>query len=265
MAAMERGIVRPRPAAPAAPAETPKRRMRQVVCSRRTGENARAVRAAFAERGESGAPMVVTYRVNAGPMPAGSWLADPREGGRLIGEGCHFVDFCGALIGADPLEVPAGGLAPAGGGGAAGDTVVVTVRYAGGSLATIQYVTVGHPDLPKERCEVSAGGRTAVVDDFRVTRFHGGGRNVRGRQAKGFAETLRAFLDACRDGGPWPIPWRSLGPLFRAVAETLRTIAAAPRHLGAEIGFFAVLHTWGQVRAVIDERTRRAFESATCI
>jgi len=34
--------------------------------------------------------------------------------------------------------------------------------------------------------------------------------------------------------------------LFQATAETLRTIAADPRHLGAEIGFFAVLHTWGQ-------------------
>ena len=34
--------------------------------------------------------------------------------------------------------------------------------------------------------------------------------------------------------------------LFRAVAETLRLIAADPKHLGAEIGFFAVLHTWGQ-------------------
>jgi len=34
--------------------------------------------------------------------------------------------------------------------------------------------------------------------------------------------------------------------LFRAAAETLRTIAADPKHLGAQIGFFAVLHTWGQ-------------------
>jgi hypothetical protein len=36
------------------------------------------------------------------------------------------------------------------------------------------------------------------------------------------------------------------GILFRATAETLRTIAADPKHLGAELGFFAVLHTWGQ-------------------
>lgn len=36
------------------------------------------------------------------------------------------------------------------------------------------------------------------------------------------------------------------GILFAATAETLKTIAADPEHLGAEIGFFAVLHTWGQ-------------------
>ena len=36
------------------------------------------------------------------------------------------------------------------------------------------------------------------------------------------------------------------GILFRATAETLCTIAADPQHLGAEIGFFAVLHSWGQ-------------------
>lgn len=34
--------------------------------------------------------------------------------------------------------------------------------------------------------------------------------------------------------------------LFRAVSETLLRIAADPKHLGARIGFFAVLHTWGQ-------------------
>jgi hypothetical protein len=39
---------------------------------------------------------------------------------------------------------------------------------------------------------------------------------------------------------------RVYGILFRATAETLRVIAADPHHLGAEIGFFAVLHTWGQ-------------------
>jgi hypothetical protein len=36
------------------------------------------------------------------------------------------------------------------------------------------------------------------------------------------------------------------GILFQAMAETMRTIAIDPQPLGAEIGFFAVLHSWGQ-------------------
>ena len=36
------------------------------------------------------------------------------------------------------------------------------------------------------------------------------------------------------------------GMLFRAVSETLSTIARDPKHLGANIGFLTVLHTWGQ-------------------
>lgn len=36
------------------------------------------------------------------------------------------------------------------------------------------------------------------------------------------------------------------GVLFRAASQTLLTIARDPKHLGAEIGFFGILHTWGQ-------------------
>ena len=47
-----------------------------------------------------------------------------------------------------------------------------------------------------------------------------------------------------------PLAWQNqkvvYDLLFRTAAETLRTIAANPKHLGAEIGFLAVLHTWGQ-------------------
>src|SRR5208282_6374383 len=39
-------------------------------------------------------------------------------------------------------------------------------------------------------------------------------------------------------------PDKAYNILFHAAAETLQTIAADPKHLGAEIGFFAVLHTW---------------------
>jgi Putative transposase/Transposase zinc-binding domain len=41
-------------------------------------------------------------------------------------------------------------------------------------------------------------------------------------------------------------PQEVYGLLFKTAAETLQQIAADPKHLGAEIGFLAVLHTWGQ-------------------
>jgi hypothetical protein len=41
-------------------------------------------------------------------------------------------------------------------------------------------------------------------------------------------------------------PREVYGILFRAAAATLQQIAADPKHLGAEIGFLAILHTWGQ-------------------
>ena len=34
--------------------------------------------------------------------------------------------------------------------------------------------------------------------------------------------------------------------LFRAAQQTLRAVAADPKHLGAQVGLLAVLHTWGQ-------------------
>ncbi len=198
-----------------------------VGFNRRFSPHARALRTSLATGSPGGGaslPRFVAYRVNTGPVPAGSWLIDPREGGRVVGEACHFVDFCGALIDADPVEVTAAGIASGGPDDAAVDTAVVTVRYAGGSLATIQYVTVGHPNLAKERCEAFAGGRTAVLDDFRVTKCHGGGQNLRGRQAKGHAEALDAFVDACRDGGAWPIPWRSLVATHRVCFAAVRSL-----------------------------------------
>src|SRR6201997_3693831 len=47
-----------------------------------------------------------------------------------------------------------------------------------------------------------------------------------------------------------PLIWQNKKVLFRllfeASAETLLEVAADPKHLGAEIGFLSVLHTWGQ-------------------
>src|SRR4029077_1522953 len=78
------------------------------------------------------APRFLVYRVAAGPVPDGHWYTDRRQGGRILGEVCHFVDTAQALIGS-PIEEAAG----LRGAGAPGDDAAVSLRFADGSLATI--------------------------------------------------------------------------------------------------------------------------------
>jgi predicted dehydrogenase/threonine dehydrogenase-like Zn-dependent dehydrogenase len=161
---------------------------------------------------------VIRYLVNAGPLSASSWYADvSQEGSRFAGEGGHFIDTASWWIGADPVDV-----ITTGAGGA--DDIQVALRYEGGSLATITYLTNGHPRFPKETFEVSAGGRSARLDNFkRATVWSGRRRQSRrafGAADKGQRAEIEAFLDAVRTGGPMPI---ALGSL---VATTRATIAA---------------------------------------
>jgi predicted dehydrogenase/threonine dehydrogenase-like Zn-dependent dehydrogenase len=193
--------------------------------NRRFSPHLRALRDAFASRRT---PMVVSYLVNAGPVPKDHWIQDPSVGGgRIVGEACHFVDFCEALIGSAPRTVHARSIAAATGHVSIEDSMVATIAYDDGSLATIQYVAVGTQAGGKERIEVSADGVRAVVDDFVRTDFHGTRRrSLKGRQDKGFDDEMRVFLSAIREGGAWPIPLASMIRTTRvtfAMVESMRT------------------------------------------
>lgn len=195
-----------------------------VGFNRRFSPHAAAIQAAFARRTT---PLVVTYRVNAGAVPADSWLQDPeRGGGRVVGEVCHFVDLVEFLVGAAAVSVYAASIRTADTRDVPEDSVAITLTYADGSLATIHYLAHGSNQVAKERVEACADGVTAVLDDFRQTTFHGSpARTVKGPQAKGFDGEIAAFLRTVREGGAWPIPYDSLARTTRvtfAVLEALR-------------------------------------------
>src|ERR1019366_565772 len=103
-----------------------------------------------------------------------------------------------ALIGAEIEE--ATGLAGSGGPGvAAGDDVLVSLRFADGSLAAICYGSAT-PSAGKELIEIVAGSHRVVIDDFRSVEADG--RTLwKGRQDKGHRAQAAAFLDAVRGNG----------------------------------------------------------------
>jgi predicted dehydrogenase len=143
-------------------------------------------------------PLVITYRVNAGSLPSSHWYRDRRQGGRLIGEVCHFVDTCAAIAGQDAVDVDAIGSGI--GELLLDENVVVTLRYPDGSVATISYASGGHPSMEKERIDVLGRGRSGSIVDFRQLTLNGKTTSFR-PQDKGHAAEVHAFASAIATGG----------------------------------------------------------------
>jgi predicted dehydrogenase/threonine dehydrogenase-like Zn-dependent dehydrogenase len=160
--------------------------------------------------GERRDPIAIHYRVNAGFAAADNWTRDPRiGGGRLVGEGCHFVDFCSTLIDSRLLTVAATSLG-SGPRTLDGDNFSLTLRYEDGSVATITYVANGSPQMSKERIEVIGAGRSATLDDFRALELDGKSVTRRGKRDKGHAAAMAAAFAYFRNGGAPPIPYERL-------------------------------------------------------
>ena len=139
--------------------------------------------------GSSGGPLVLTYRVNAGSLPESHWYHDRRQGGRLIGEVCHFIDTCNALVGHSVASVVAFG-------SHAAEPMLcqdlgLVLSYRDGSVATITYSSGGHSSTTKERLEVLGRGHSVVIDDFRSIDIDG--KNIKHAQDKGHRSQLTAW------------------------------------------------------------------------
>jgi predicted dehydrogenase len=184
---------------------------------------------------------MVHVRANAGYIPSTSWVHDPVEGGgRLIGEGCHFIDLALFLVGSPAVwveTVALGGTDPA---ASLQDNFVVTLSCADGSVASVLYTAKGSPRSGKERVEMFAGGRTGVIDDFRSAEVHWRRRDRwKGRQDKGHRAGLEAFVAAYRENGPSPISLDALEHGARVTlraAESLRARRTLAIEAGAEAG-----------------------------
>ncbi|HZS83496.1 MAG TPA: bi-domain-containing oxidoreductase [Stellaceae bacterium] len=169
-----------------------------------------------------GGPKFLLFRVNAGALPAASWInAADEGGGRILGELCHFVDLARYLVGSTILSVQADAAAAMQG---ACDDVTVTLRFAEGSLATIAYTAQGDAGFSKERFEMFAGGSVVTIDNFLTMTVTAAGRTTTRRartgQDKGHRDELAAFIAGVRSGVP-PAPETEL---FEASLATIAVL-----------------------------------------
>jgi predicted dehydrogenase/NADPH:quinone reductase-like Zn-dependent oxidoreductase len=158
--------------------------------NRRFAPAVRDLRAALPE----GAPLQVVYRVFAGRLPSDHWYFDHRQGGRLLGEVCHFIDTANFLVPGRPVSVTAAGVDSR--DPVSAQSVTLQIAYADSSTASIVYGGLTPPGAPKEFIEVACDGVAARIEDFESLAVWKGGKkseSVYRGAPKGHAEEMRAL------------------------------------------------------------------------
>jgi predicted dehydrogenase/NADPH:quinone reductase-like Zn-dependent oxidoreductase len=167
-------------------------------------------------------PKSFIMTVNAGVIPTDHWTQDAAVGGgRIVGEGCHFIDLLRHLA-----ESPIVGFEVAAvteeNGPARSDNATIILKFQDGSVGTIHYLSNGNRGFPKERLDVLCAGRVLQLDNFR--KLSGWGwPGFRGmtlwRQDKGNRACAAAFVESVEKRRSSPIPYAELLEVSRITVE----------------------------------------------
>ena len=168
-------------------------------------------------------PKSIIITVNAGKIPSNHWIQDLEVGGgRMVGEGCHFIDLARYLIGyrISSFQVQSIGrtydleISP--------DKFTVNLAFEDGSFASINYLANGHKSFPKERVEIFTSGRVLQLDNFLILKGWGWAKfnSMRlWRQNKGQVECVNEFVRAVKGLAPVPIPKEEIFEISRISIE----------------------------------------------
>jgi predicted dehydrogenase/threonine dehydrogenase-like Zn-dependent dehydrogenase len=147
-------------------------------------------------------PAVVNCRVNSPGISGSYWMADPAIGGAILGEACHFVDLMYWLLESEPQSVSAYSLPAEQKDPVGTNNIVASIRFADGSIGSLNYSTVGSKTSGGEQVEVFAQGLGITTEDFKKLTIKSKMRNRSSRlwPDKGYASQLEQFLRSVRTG-----------------------------------------------------------------
>ena len=190
-----------------------------VGFNRRFSPHVQKMKSLLAGRSE---PLAMTMTINAGIIPPDVWVHDPEKGGgRIIGEGCHFIDLMVYLTGCRILSVAA--MHVGGRMSTREDKMSILLSFEDGSIGTVNYFGNGNKVYPKETLEVYSEGRILKLNNFRIVEgfgFRGFHKFRTWQMDKGHRAEVAAFVGLVEGGGTPLIPFPEI------VNVTLSSIAA---------------------------------------
>lgn len=160
---------------------------------------------------EEEGPTTVTCMFREIDLPKTHWYYWPKEGTRIIGNMCHWIDLSYLLVGKKkPVEI----VAAASVKGRFDENNSITIKFEDGSLAILISISRGDSLLGvQEFIDVRKGHISARIDDFRRMRITRLGKviaNWKGKRDKGLRTEVREVLNAMRNDTEPPIPFQDI-------------------------------------------------------
>lgn len=171
-------------------------------------------------------PLTMLYRVNAGFIPKSSWVQQKDQGGRIVGEVCHFIDTMCYLTSSLPISVSAQSVSSHSDDKVDADDVAITIKFGDGSLGSILYTSSGDKSLPKEYFEANCDGSSAVMNNFDSVDFYRSASHstLKTGKGKGINEEIALVYDAIEKGHKMPIDYHTIRQVTLATFAALRSL-----------------------------------------
>ena len=160
----------------------------------------------------TGEPMLINIRINAGFIPKDNWIQQKDIGaGRIIGEMCHFIDLMQYFTNSEPVKVFAECISSTNDKITPADNIAIVIKFKDGSVGNLTYLANGDKGMPKELIEVFSGSKIGIINDFRDGLIYRNGKTIKLKSSgKGHKEEVVVFFNALKSGNDSPISFRSI-------------------------------------------------------
>jgi len=173
-------------------------------------------------------PKSIIMTVNAGAIPIEHWVQNSLiGGGRIIGEGCHFIDLMRHLIGHKINSFTATMIGNVPGVEVREDKASIILSFEDGSFGAIHYLANGGSKFPKERVEVFCDDAVLQMDNYRVLTGYGwfGFKKMKlFKQDKGQKACAKAFVESIIKGEESPISYEEVMESSRVSIEVANSL-----------------------------------------
>ena len=149
-------------------------------------------------------PLCMNTIINAGKISSDVWIQDKNiTGGRIISEGCHWLDMMVYITGQPIISVQAMMVGNLTANDVPDDKMSVVLGFADGSIGTLNYFANGHKSFPKEILEVFCDEKVLKLNNFKELRGYGWKNFSKMNlwsQDKGHKNQFKCFINSITHG-----------------------------------------------------------------